>query len=98
MTVREQSAEPAGGRNDWEPLPGELGPQLLRAIEARVGRCIADFAVRLVPGQGLILHGRAHRFFVKQVAQHVAARLTGLRVLANRIEVDRAAVPEPDVP
>jgi hypothetical protein len=71
------------------PLPDGLDQRLLRAIEARVGQCLADFAVRSMPGQGLVLSGRTHSYFVKQVAQHLAIQITGLRVCANRIEVSR---------
>jgi hypothetical protein len=79
-----------GGPADPAPLPDELARQLLRVIESRVGRCIADFKVYSWSGRGLIVSGRTHRFFAKQVAQHVAAQVTGLCVFANRIAVSRA--------
>jgi hypothetical protein len=87
--IGEPAAVAPGGPTVPEPLPAELSRDLLRAIEARVGRCLLDFAVSAAPGRGLIVSGRTHRFFAKQVAQHLAARLTGLRVHANQIEVFR---------
>jgi hypothetical protein len=90
MTQNVPTADPrevGGGGTDFERLPDELSRRLLRAIESRVGRCLLDFAVCAVRDQGLILSGRTHRFFAKQVAQHVAARITGLCVYANRIAV-----------
>jgi hypothetical protein len=79
----------AGGPAEPRPLPEELTGRLLRAIEARAGRCVADFAVRSWAGRGLVVSGQAHSFYAKQVAQHVAARLTGLPVLSNRIVVSK---------
>jgi hypothetical protein len=42
--------------------------------------------VRVCPG-GLVLHGRAPTYHVKQLAQHAAAEVSGLRILANEIVV-----------
>lgn len=36
---------------------------------------------------GLVLEGRAATFYAKQLAQHEAMLVTGLPLLANRIEV-----------
>lgn len=41
----------------------------------------------IVLGQGLILQGQARTYYVKQLAQHVAAEMSGLAVVANQIEV-----------
>lgn len=41
----------------------------------------------IVEEQGVILEGRAATFYAKQLAQHAALVVTGLPLLANRIEV-----------
>lgn len=47
---------------------------------------IAELQLLMADG-GLILKGRADSFYAKQMAQHVAAQVTGLSIVANRIEV-----------
>jgi hypothetical protein len=42
----------------------------------------------LVCGEGLVLKGRAHTFYAKQVAQHEVMKATDLPILKNEIEVD----------
>lgn len=37
--------------------------------------------------RGLILHGRAHTYYAKQVAQHAIMAETDVPILANEIEV-----------
>ncbi len=75
---------PAGPDTAAEELLGRLR----RAVEARAGRRLRDLRVEVVTGEaGVVLHGRADCFYAKQLAQHVVARVTGLRVLANRIVV-----------
>ena len=41
----------------------------------------------LVQEQGLILQGCAPTYYAKQLAQHVAMKISGLPILANEIEV-----------
>ena len=52
---------------------------------ARLGRRVRDLLVEVRP-TGLVLRGRADSYHVKQLAQHTATAVTGLPVLANRIE------------
>ncbi len=62
---------------------------LLEALIRRrlVGRgSVRDLRV-LVRGQGLVLQGHAPTYYAKQLAQHAAAEVSGLPVLANEIEV-----------
>lgn len=61
-------------------------------LEAQVRQRLAGRAhVRnlrvVVREQGLVLEGRAATFYAKQLAQHEAMSVTGLPLLANRIEV-----------
>jgi hypothetical protein len=41
----------------------------------------------VVRDNGLILRGRAHTYYAKQLAQHVVMELTWLSIQANEIEV-----------
>jgi hypothetical protein len=41
----------------------------------------------VVVDRGLILRGRAHTYYAKQLAQHAVMDATGLPILANEIEV-----------
>ena len=41
----------------------------------------------VVLDQGVVLEGRATCYYAKQLAQHVAMAVTGLPLVANRIEV-----------
>jgi hypothetical protein len=55
--------------------------------ERLAGRAhVRDLRV-VVREQGLVLEGRAATFYAKQLAQHEAMLVTGLPLLANRIEV-----------
>ena len=55
-----------------------------RTDEARVGLGFSALRIEVV---GVVLCGAADSHLAKQVAQHVAASLTGLPVLTNRIRV-----------
>jgi CheY-like chemotaxis protein len=57
-------------------------------VGALLGRRVRDLLVEVRP-TGLVLRGRADSYHVKQLAQHAATAVTGLPVLANRIEVAR---------
>jgi osmotically-inducible protein OsmY len=41
----------------------------------------------IVQEHGVVLEGRAATYYAKQLAQHAAMVVTGLQLLANRIEV-----------
>ena len=56
---------------------------------------VADLQM-LVGDAGLILEGRADSFYAKQIAQHVAAQVTGLGIVANRIGVQVVASADVD--
>jgi hypothetical protein len=62
----------------------------LAQIEAKVhGRLqgrVRDLRL-LVRGDGLVLRGRSHCYYVKQLAQHSVMAVTQIRILANEIEV-----------
>jgi osmotically-inducible protein OsmY len=59
-------------------------------IEARLRSCLGNrvrhFRLVLQNG-GLVLQGCACSYYVKQLAQHTVATMTGLPVLGNEIEV-----------
>jgi hypothetical protein len=55
-------------------------------LQQQLGGRVPDLHVDLQV-QGVVLRGHAATYYVKQLAQHTAARLTGLPVLANDIEV-----------
>ncbi len=69
------------------PCGGESASPVVREIEARAGRRFHRLRVDVVGGAGVVLHGTTDSYHAKQLAQQVAARVTGLPVLANRIEV-----------
>lgn len=47
---------------------------------------VRDFRV-LVQEHGLVLQGCASTYYAKQLAQHAAMEVSGLPILANKIEV-----------
>jgi hypothetical protein len=61
-------------------------PELEARILYRLGRQIREFQLIAVES-GLILRGRAHTYYAKQLAQHAVMQATELRILANEIEV-----------
>jgi hypothetical protein len=60
--------------------------ELEARIQRRLGGQIRGFRL-VVMERGLILRGRAHTYYAKQLAQHVVMEATELRILANEIEV-----------
>jgi hypothetical protein len=60
--------------------------ELEARILCRLGRQIREFRLAVVE-RGLILRGRAHTYYAKQLAQHAVMEATGLPILANEIEV-----------
>jgi hypothetical protein len=66
-------------------LPGDLSPVVAEVNRELRGR-LSEFRVS-ADGEGLVLSGTAPSFYVKQLAQHAAARLTPLRIIRNDIVV-----------
>lgn len=68
-------------------LPGnELVQLVVTRLKARFGGQMRDIDVA-VQRDGLILRGRVGTYYGKQMAQEVAAEVTGLTVALNDIEV-----------
>jgi hypothetical protein len=61
-----------------------------RELEARIlcrlRRLVREFQL-IVADKGLILRGRAHTYYAKQLAQQAVMEATRLPILANEIEV-----------
>lgn len=55
-------------------------------IQGRLGGRIPDLEL-VVEEQGVILRGHASTYYLKQLAQHLVMKTTGLPILANEIEV-----------
>lgn len=63
-----------------------LRDELENRVRARTGRRLRDFDVELSP-QGIVLHGLAPTFYVKQLAQHGVRELLPDVRLLNHIVV-----------
>jgi hypothetical protein len=62
----------------------------LTVLAGHVQRCLGSQVRHLCViacDQGIILQGRAHTYYAKQLAQHAVMRATRLPILANEIEV-----------
>jgi hypothetical protein len=57
-----------------------------RLVRGRLRGRVRDLCLE-VRDHGVVLHGRTRTYYVKQLAQHLVMAGTGLRVLANEIEV-----------
>ncbi len=69
------------------PPPANTEPLEALVRQWLAGRAhVRDLRVVLVE-QGVVLEGRATTYYAKQLAQHAAMVVSGLPVLANRIEV-----------
>jgi hypothetical protein len=55
-------------------------------IKCRLRGYVCEFRLVVLPG-GLILRGRAHSYYAKQLAQHAVMEATDRPILANEIEV-----------
>jgi hypothetical protein len=65
--------------------PDEID-QLVVYVRAQLAGQVCD--LRLLPrDNGLVLQGRAHSYYAKQLAQQVVMKATELPLLANDIEV-----------
>jgi hypothetical protein len=60
--------------------------ELEARIQCRLGGQIREFRLVVVEN-GLILRGRAHTYYAKQLAQHAVMEAVGLRIVTNEIEV-----------
>jgi hypothetical protein len=69
-----------------DPTTADGTTELETHIQCRLSGQVYDFRL-VVTGMGLILRGRAHTYYAKQLAQHAVMQATGLRILANEIEV-----------
>ena len=83
----ESAAARAAGTLPAAPGEGVPADVLRLAVEARTGHRLRDFRVEVQHGVGVVLYGRSDCYYVKQLAQHVVGHVSGLRVLANRIDV-----------
>lgn len=66
--------------------PEEVQESLEFLIERRLSGRVRDLRI-VVRDNGVILQGRAPTYHAKQLAQHAAMELAGMRILANDIEV-----------
>jgi hypothetical protein len=65
--------------------------QLVASVKCQLAGRVSD--LRLLPrDKGLVLQGRAHSYYAKQLAQQVVMQATQLPLLANDIEVRRPAL------
>jgi hypothetical protein len=69
-----------------EPRVEEVVQRIKASVRRRVGGWVRDFQVD-VKDRGLVLHGRTHTYYAKQLAQHTALKAGGLPLVANCIEV-----------
>lgn len=60
--------------------------QLQAHVQGRLGRQVRNLRLFL-RGSGLVLQGRAHTYYAKQLAQHVVMRAAEYPIQANEIEV-----------
>jgi hypothetical protein len=56
--------------------------RLVRHLSGRIRDLRVDIRT-----DGVVLHGFARTWYAKQLAQHAASEMTGLRILANEIVV-----------
>lgn len=66
----------------WEDVIRELEDRL----RSRLGNRIRDLKISHGSG-GLILHGHAHTYHAKQLAQHTLMKISDIRVIGNEIAV-----------
>ena len=69
-----------------DPATADGTTELETRVRIRLGGQVSEFRLENV-GTGLVLRGRARTYYAKQLAQHAVMEATGLRILANEIEV-----------
>ena len=60
--------------------------QLLASVECQLAGRVSDLRL-LLQDNGLVLQGRTHSYYAKQLAQQIVMKTTGLPLLANDSEV-----------
>jgi hypothetical protein len=79
-----------------EPPSKPSAEQAEGVLRERLAGRVWDLRV-LIREEGVILQGYAPNYYGKQLAQHAAMQVLGLRIWANEIEVRRAlAAPDTD--
>jgi hypothetical protein len=68
---------------------GQQEAHLAMLIQDRLGGRVRDLRIVVRPS-GILLQGRAATYHAKQLAQHAAMEVAGMRILANDIEVVNA--------
>jgi hypothetical protein len=68
------------------PAQSELGP-LIKEVHSQLCGRLHDFKIDRRE-DGIVLLGSAQSFYVKQLALHVAKRMSPVPILGNEIEVD----------
>jgi hypothetical protein len=83
----ETQAMDEGERQPQKTCPNqdELA-QLAATVDSRLHGKVRGLRL-LARGDGLVLQGQAHCYYLKQLAQHSVMQITRLRILANEIEV-----------
>ena len=79
MRMREQAEGP-------RPVPVKMADQVAAAIRRLLGGQVSELRV-VASGGGLVLQGRSRTHHAKQLAQHAAAEMSGLMIVANEIKV-----------
>jgi hypothetical protein len=69
--------------------------RIRRLVREQLNSRLRDFEV-VVTADGLVLTGRSRTYYAKQIAQHLVMNVSGLPILANRIEVVGAFDEEPE--
>jgi osmotically-inducible protein OsmY len=77
-----------------DTIPQEQAEQAEAVLRQQLSRRVWELRVQTCE-EGVILRGYTFTWYAKQLAQHAAMQVLGLRVLANEIEV-RRALPPPD--
>lgn len=69
-----------------DPVPAEILEQLELLVQSRLQGRIHGF--RLLPrGDGVVLQGRVHTYYAKQLAQTEVMAVSDYPIVANEIEV-----------
>jgi hypothetical protein len=64
----------------------ELAERIKANVRDRVHGLVSNFQVE-IQDQGMVLQGRTHSYYAKQLVQHAALQAAGMPLLANRVEV-----------
>lgn len=72
--------------NQLPVAPQEELDHIQGQVKNHLGGRVQDFYLEVLE-QGLVLRGRTHTFYAKQMAQQIVMEKTSLRIQANAIEV-----------